>query len=145
MRGSSTDKGKKGKTVLFICVGNACRSIMAEALTRHYWGDRIKSLSAGVSPLGCVPPETRLALEEIGVSPQGLSSKGLDAVDLGQVDLVVNLSGYHMREQVALFKGKLINWYIRDPYGESLGSFSQTRDAIDWLVREKLPKWLEEP
>ncbi len=144
MRGASPSKGGKRKTVLFICVGNACRSIIAEALARHYWGDRIKSLSAGVVPLGYVPPETLMALEEIGVPPQDLSSKGLDTMDLTRVDLIVNLSGYHVRDQLALFRGKLINWYVRDPYGESLDSFFQTKDAIDWLVREKLPKWLEE-
>ena len=117
---------------------------MAEALARHYWRDRIKPLSAGVAPLGYVPSETFLALEEIGVSPRGLFSKGLDTVDLARVDLIVNLSGYHVKDQLGLFRGKLVNWYVRDPYGESLDSFSQTMDAIDWLVREKLPNWLEE-
>lgn len=117
---------------------------MAEALTRHYWGDRIKALSAGIAPLGYVPPETRLVLEEIGVSTQGLFSKGLDAVDLRQVDLAVNLSGSNVEGQMASLEGKLISWYIRDPYGGSICSFRQTRDAIEWLVREMLPKWLEE-
>jgi len=40
--------------VLFICLGNSCRSIMAEALVRRLCGQRLTAASAGISPLGFV-------------------------------------------------------------------------------------------
>ena len=64
--------------VLFICLGNSCRSIMAEALARHRCGDRWDAASAGINPLGFVAPETLTVLTEIGVSLAGLYSKGLE-------------------------------------------------------------------
>ncbi len=134
------------KTVLFLCWGNACRSIMAEALTRHHWGDKVRVLSSGLNPLGYIPQETLTVLEEAGVSTEGLRSKRMEELDLESVDLVVNLSGTSLEGRLPpKLKGKrVIDWYIRDPYGYSLDSFRQTRDAIEWLVTEKLPRWLEE-
>ena len=43
---------RRRKRVLFICVGNSCRSPMAEALARHLAADVIEPQSAGISPLG---------------------------------------------------------------------------------------------
>ncbi|RLD99232.1 MAG: arsenate reductase ArsC [Aquificota bacterium] len=139
-------KEEPKKTVLFLCWGNACRSIMAEALTKHYWGDRVEALSSGISPLGYIPPETLKVLKETGVSTEGLRSKRMRELSLDSVDLVVNLSGHNMEDRLPpqLQSKKVIDWYIRDPYGESLDSFRRTRDAIEWLITEKLPKWLEE-
>ena len=68
--------------VLFICLGNSCRSIMAEALARHRCGDRWEAASAGVNPLGFVAPETLAVLAEMGVNTRGLHSKGLNEINL---------------------------------------------------------------
>ena len=80
--------------VLFICLGNSCRSIMAEALARHRCGDRWEAASAGLNPLGFVAPETLLILAEMGVSTEGLHSKGLEEFDLREYRLLVNLTDY---------------------------------------------------
>ncbi len=34
-------------TIAFICLGNSCRSIMAEALARHHHGSELQAVSAG--------------------------------------------------------------------------------------------------
>ena len=83
--------------VLFICLGNSCRSIMAEALARHRCGDRWEAASAGISPLGFVAPETLKVLAEIGVSLAGLYSKGLNEIDLREYRLVINLSDHSLQ------------------------------------------------
>ncbi|MEZ5979226.1 MAG: hypothetical protein R3F34_13515 [Planctomycetota bacterium] len=51
--------------VVFMCIGNACRSPMGEGW-RHVAGDRIEVSSGGVMPIG-VQPETVSAMAEIGV------------------------------------------------------------------------------
>jgi predicted protein tyrosine phosphatase len=45
--------------VLFICLGNSCRSIMAEALARHRCEDRWEAASAGLNPLIRAPAKNR--------------------------------------------------------------------------------------
>ena len=79
-----------GKGVLFVCYGNACRSVMAEALARHYWGEKLTVASAGLSALGYIPRETKKVLEEIGISTQGIYSKGLGEIELDRFQLILD-------------------------------------------------------
>lgn len=132
-------------SILFVCYGNACRSIMAEALAKHHWANTLKVASAGLTALGYIPEETLRVLEEIGISTDGLYSKGLNEVELEKIDLVLDLAAYPLEDLIPPpFQGKLIHWYVRDPFQEDLDAFRQTRNAIEWLVTEKLPNWLDE-
>ena len=132
------------KRVLFVCYGNACRSIMGEALARHHWDNILEAASAGLTALGYVPEETTNVLQEIGVSTRGLYSKGLTEVELDRFDLILDLLEYPLeRFMPPSFKGKVIHWYVMDPFAGSLEAFRQTRDAIEWLVTEHLPKWVD--
>src|ERR1700683_5034768 len=79
--------------VLFLCVGNACRSQMAEAIARHSASDVIEASSAGLVPFGEIPSTTLAALRERGISADGQSSKGLRSEDVAAVDLVINMTG----------------------------------------------------
>ena len=132
------------KSVLFVCFGNACRSIMAEALARHYWGEKLEVASAGVSALGYVPWETTSVLEEMGVSTEGLYSKGLGEVDIDGFHLILDLVHYPLEGVIPpSFQGKVIPWHVTDPFQRGLDSFRQTRNTIEWLVTEKLSEWLD--
>ncbi len=59
------------KRVLFLCVGNTCRSQMAEAIVNAHMGDRWEASSAGSRPGQSVNPLALQALEEIGITHQG--------------------------------------------------------------------------
>lgn len=134
------------KKILFVCVGNACRSVLAEALARHYWNGKYAAASAGISPLGRVSEGTLEALREIGVATDQLRSKGIEELDPCGFDCIVNLSEYSLEDFVARpCRGKIVNWYVRDPYGRSLDAYRRARDAIEWLVVEKVPEWMREP
>ena len=133
-----------GKGVLFVCYGNACRSVMAEALARHYWGEKLAVASAGLSALGYIPRETKKVLEEIGISTQGIYSKGLSEIEIDRFQLILDLASYPLESILPQsFTGRVIHWLVRDPFQESLDSFRQTRDAIEWLITEKLPQWID--
>lgn len=126
--------------VLFICLGNSCRSIMAEALARHLFGDRLAVASAGLQPLGCVAPETLAALAEAGAPTAGLYSKGLEEVDLPAYRLLVNLADYSLASRIPpSLQNRLLHRPVLDPYGGPIEGYRQARDAIQRLLSEKSP------
>ena len=81
------------KRVLVIDMGNAARSIMAEALINHYLG-RVCDLhadSAGLEPKNRVDRHAVRALAEDNIETERLYSKGLDALNGLDYDLVVTV------------------------------------------------------
>jgi arsenate reductase len=132
---------KRRKKILFVCYGNSCRSILAEALARHFRGDDLEACSAGLVPLGHIARHTLEALMEAGISSAGLRSKGLSDVPLEEVDYLVNLTDLKIGDMIPpSFSGNLISYYVRDPYGEGVDAFRKARDNLEWLVRKKLPR-----
>ncbi|HEX9759455.1 MAG TPA: low molecular weight phosphatase family protein [Candidatus Acidoferrales bacterium] len=118
--------------VLFVCVGNTCRSQIAEALARHTAADVIEPSSAGISPFGRIVEPTRAILRERGVSLDGQYSKGLREVDPDSFALIVNMTGMPGR---SLFPGgNVVDWEIDDPYGEDLGVYRRILEDIEELL-----------
>ena len=129
-------------SVLYICLGNSCRSIMAEALTRHFFPDSWKAGSAGINPLGFITEETLQVLAELGIATEGLQSKGLAQIRLSKFHLLVNLTtnslnGLLPRAGV----GRIIHYPVTDPFGNSLEVYREARDTIRRFVTEKLPQY----
>lgn len=115
--------------VLFVCIGNTCRSQIAEALARHLAGDVIEPSSAGLSPFGTIVRPTLAILRERGVPMHNQRSKGLREVNADGVDLIVNMSGMPGR---TLFPGaRVVDWEIDDPYGEDLGVYRRILEDIE--------------
>jgi protein-tyrosine-phosphatase len=125
--------------VLFICLGNSCRSIMAEALTRHRCGDRWDAASAGLNPLGFVAPETLEVLAEIGVSTAGLHSKGVKEINLPEYRLVINLADYSLEGRIPLDGAvRVLRRWVPDPYGCGPEVYRRSRDAIHQMIVREL-------
>ena len=125
--------------VLFICLGNSCRSIMAEALARHRCGDRWEAASAGITPLGVVAPETLEVLAEVGVSPAGLYSKGLNEINLREYRLVINLSDRSLHGLIPTDSAiEVRNRPVPDPYGCGLEVYRESRNAIQQAIIPEL-------
>ncbi len=121
--------------VLFVCVGNTCRSQMAEALARHLAPDVIEPSSAGLSPFGRIVDTTRRILLERGLNVDGQYSKGLRETPLDGVTLVVNMSGIPGQ---ALFGPpmRVIDWEVDDPYGEDLATYRRICEQIEEHIME---------
>jgi protein-tyrosine-phosphatase len=130
--------------VLFICLGNSCRSIMAEALARRFFGHLVEPASAGLVALGRVAPETLEVLEEVGAPTAGLFSKDLTLPLLETCPLVVNLTSHPLTRLLpADYQGKVVGHAIHDPYGQSLETYRRTRDDIINLLQQELLSWLK--
>ncbi len=138
---TSKNLRKSPEKVLFVCYGNACRSILAEALARHYWGRDLEAASAGLFPLGRIAAHTLEVLTEAGIPSDGLRSKGLADIRLEEIDYIVNLTELKIADLIpASFSGRLISHYVRDPYGEGINSFRLAKSELERLVRVTLPE-----
>ncbi len=134
--------------VLFLCMGNSCRSQMAEAFLRKYGGDRFEAYSAGLEPKD-IHPYTRQVMQEIGVSLEGQRSKDV-AEYLGRVHfgyLITVCSNAEERCPTAWPDvDRRFHWFFEDPAAaegteeEKLAKFRQVRDQIERRIKE----WLAE-
>src|ERR1700719_2467523 len=103
---------------LFICIGNSCRSPMAEAIARRDSSDVFVCASAGLTPLGVVQTQTIATLASNAYRATGLASKAIRQEEWTAADLVVNMSGYPKQRVFAPSEWhKVEDWPVEDPYG----------------------------
>jgi arsenate reductase (thioredoxin) len=119
--------------VLFVCIGNACRSPMAEAIARQHASDVIEPSSAGIYPLGRLAKTTEQTLLANGYSVAELHSKALHREILQKVDLVVNLSGESL-DAFGDHTAKIEDWPIADPYGEDPATYQRILEELETRV-----------
>ncbi|HEY6610112.1 MAG TPA: arsenate reductase ArsC [Pseudomonas sp.] len=106
--------GRKTR-VLFVCVANAARSQMAEALLRHMASEQFEVFSAGTRPSG-VDPRALSALEQLYVPAEGLRSKSLEEFAGERFDYVITLCDKAALEcQTLPGAGEYIAWDFEDP------------------------------
>ncbi|HTY25781.1 MAG TPA: hypothetical protein VMC85_21815, partial [Desulfomonilaceae bacterium] len=68
------------KQVLFICIGNSCRSPMAEGFANYYGRGWLTAFSIGSHPAGFLMPNTIKVMQEKGIDISSQSSKGQESV-----------------------------------------------------------------
>ena len=102
--------------VLFLCTGNSCRSIYAEAMFNYLTETRHHAWSAGSHPVGEVNPLTLIWLEKQGVPTRGLASKSWDDLEVTP-DVVITVCDDAAGEACPLFLGKAVrvHWGVPDP------------------------------
>ncbi len=120
--------------IAFVCIGNACRSQMAEAWVRHRAVEGIEAVSAGLTPLGYITPETAQVMKEKNASVDGQQSKGLEAIDWKQVDVLVNMTFMPVRSVVPGFSGRRVEWRVSDPFQCSMRTYRRVRDLLERRV-----------
>jgi arsenate reductase (thioredoxin) len=110
-----SDASAERRRVLFVCVHNSARSLMAEALLRHRGGDRFAAFSAGTEA-GGVNPLTLRVLEEAGVPTEGLASKPVGPLVGETFDYVITVCD-PAREACPYFPGaaRTLHWSFDDP------------------------------
>ncbi len=102
--------------ILFLCTGNSCRSILAEATFNALAGPDWRAMSAGSHPTGTVHPRALALLRREGISTEGLHSKSW--TDLPAVpDLVITVCGNAAGETCPAYLGPALrtHWGVEDP------------------------------
>jgi arsenate reductase (thioredoxin) len=129
--GPSAPIQRTRKRVLFVCIGNSCRSQMAEGFARAYGGDILIAASAGLSPAAIVQPLTKQVLAERNVRIDDQFPKGMEIVAREKFDVIVNMSG----QKLPLAPGARVrDWLVRDPIGEQEPAYKAVAEQIEALV-----------
>ncbi|MSV34689.1 MAG: hypothetical protein EXQ47_03715 [Bryobacterales bacterium] len=118
------------KRVLFVCIGNSCRSQMAEAFARAHGADVMEVQSAGVSPATMIAPQTKQTLAERNLNIGDHFPKGMDIIRRQPFDLVVNMSGI----PVTLPGARIVEWNVPDPIGQKDFVHRSVADQLEGLV-----------
>jgi arsenate reductase (thioredoxin) len=125
--------------VLFVCVQNAGRSQIAQALYERRGGD---ARSAGSAPAERVHPEVVEVLREVGLEVGDRRPRGLSREDVEWAELVVTMG---CGDACPVLPGKrYVDWNLPDPSGRPLDEVRPLRDEIDRRLGE-LPAELEPP
>ena len=117
--------------VLFMCLGNACRSQMAEGFARAYGSDIVTSMSAGLTPAMAVPADTMRAMEEKSIDISRHFPKSWRHLVGMDFDLVINLSGCELPAEIG---APVRVWKVADPYLSEFSQYCKVRDQIENLV-----------
>lgn len=133
-------KGKQ--TIYFLCVGNSCRSQMAEGFAKKYIGDTFDIYSAGIEPLGINPWAVKVMLEK-GIDISNQTSDLVSTKLLNQADYVITLcKDARERCPIVLPRSSHYHWAFDDPATpkgsekEILQAFRHVRDEIDKTIQQ---------
>lgn len=137
------------KKILFICVHNSARSVMAEALLNHFCGETFEAESAGLEP-GQLNPFAVEALGEIDLDVTGKEPQSVQSVlDRGEHwDYAVTVCSESESEGCPIFPAatRRLHWPFPDPSkfeGDGDLRLSRTR-VVRNLIRDKIEAWCEE-
>ena len=126
------------KRILFLCIGNSCRSQMAEGLLRNMAPGRFDVHSAGVMAAGLNPNAVKV-MAELGIDISGQRSKLVDEFSEQAFDYAVTVCDVSPHGPCPVFlgqAGRRLHWPFEDPVcaggdeEEVLGVFRRVRDQI---------------
>jgi protein-tyrosine-phosphatase len=151
---------KDVQKILFVCTGNSCRSIMAEAYMKKRAQEESLSLevkSAGTLGINDMPP-TQQALKVLadeGIDTEGYQSKALSKELIDWADLILVMEPLHksrILEDVPEAEGKVRylaefnpeknDVMIPDPIGRPVAFYKTSFGLIRYSI-EELIKWLK--
>lgn len=123
--------------ILFLCTGNSCRSIIAEALANHLGAGRLRAYSAGSFPTGKVNENAIAVLERHAVPLPPLNSQSWDDYEGEPVDVVITVCDAAAGEACPVWLGEALkgHWGVADP-ADATGSAEDIARAFDTTYME---------
>lgn len=127
------------KTVLFVCIGNAGRSQMAEAFFNQLAEGKARAISAGTQPADDIDSQVVEVMREVGLDIGMNKPKALTLKMLEQADRVVTMGCGAEGVCPASFV-ETEDWQLEDPKGKALDEVRRIRDEIEAKVVEILKR-----
>jgi arsenate reductase len=127
---------------MFLCIGNSCRSQMAEGLAREIGNGMLDPCSAGLMAAG-VHPRAVEVMRELGIDISKQKSKVIDQDLVRKMDIVITLFAGAEEACPGTPPGvQRLHWPVKDPVGargsreEILKEFRRARDEIKGKIDE---------
>jgi protein-tyrosine-phosphatase len=108
---------------------------MAEAIARYDAADVIEPSSAGLSPMGSIPEQTKQTLMLNGYSANGLTSVALTREAADAADIVINMTGTPL-EATLWDQEKVEDWMVQDPFGAAPETYQRVFEGIKRRVNQ---------
>ncbi len=119
-------------TVLFVCLHNAGRSQMSQALFERAVNGHHHAISAGTTPAEHVHPEVVDVMRELGIDLADRRPQLLTRELAEQADVIVTMG---CGDECPYIPGKrYVDWDLPDPKGRPLDEVRATRDEIGCRV-----------
>jgi arsenate reductase (thioredoxin) len=102
--------------VLFLCSGNGCRTLMAEAFLRALAGERFEVLSAGAEA-SAIDPDAVAAMDELGLDISAQTPKKVDVFLRERVAFLITLCEREIERTCPIFPGATwrLKWPVENP------------------------------
>jgi len=140
--------------ILFLCAGNRCQSVMAEAYVNHVFAGRWRAYSAGKPPISDPHPLAVQTLMDAGVLfglPQSQSWFEFDGPGAPHLDFVISLSVSllsvsKVEQDSPIWQGhpQILHWPFPDPAHFS-GSEEDQRDhfrSVFVMIKERIDQFI---
>lgn len=121
--------------VLFLCTGNSCRSILAEATFNHLAPKGWQAMSAGSQPTGQVHPRSLALLTREGIPTEGYFSKSWNNLP-ATPDILITVCGNAAGETCPTYLGPALrtHWGVDDP-AQATGTEEEINAAFTQAYR----------
>lgn len=134
--------------ILFLCTGNSCRSILAEATFNALAPQGMKAMSAGSKPAGYLHPKSIALLTSKGIATEGYFSKSWDNLPCTP-DIVITVCGNAAGETCPAYLSKVMraHWGVEDP-AKAVGTDADINGAFEKaysILRSKIEAFLKLP
>ncbi|MBI5133435.1 MAG: arsenate reductase ArsC [Thaumarchaeota archaeon] len=123
------------KNVVFVCVGNASRSQMAEAFFNSLAKDA-KAISGGIKLAKMVDPVTVQVMKEVGIDMSKNKPKRIGETDIQRADMIISMCEY----SCPVIGKQTEHWEVEDTKGKEIDAVRRVRDKIYERVKELLEK-----
>ena len=115
--------------LLFVCVGNTCRSQMAEALAKNMG---FKAQSAGTNPGEKIAENAVKVINELGIEMKNQFPKSIDTIETKGYDVIISMGcGVECPNLPISY-----DWGLDDPVGHNINFYRNTREKIQSLLEE---------
>ncbi len=135
-----------GIRLLFVCVGNICRSPMAEGLATGMLPSDATIQSAGVVPDrgGATPAAVTTMQRKFGIDISGHRSQDVADLDLAGFDIVIAMAPEvynRLRAMPGVAPQRLVQWDIEDPFRRDAAAYEACAEKIEQHVRALIDRF----
>ena len=134
--------------ILFLCTGNSCRSILAEATFNALAPAHMRAMSAGSQPTGEVHPRSIALLSSKGIATAGYFSKSWHDLP-ATPDIVITVCGNAAGETCPAYLGNVMraHWGVEDP-AKATGTETEINASFEQayqILRKRIETFLALP